>query len=426
MSEITYSSISSLEFYNIFENLTNAEFDDVINTIEQLFQQYIQDNSQNMKDYKFNDKCCHAISTELYNTWYDANLCNQSSYDSIYSVVESNVYRLYINNNIPHYTSFYYDNEVSNKNISETLEILSNKYQPTQKSKEWYSLRNNIFSASSIWKLFRSNIVKNNYIKEKAFPINKKFNLHSPSLEWGNKYEPVSIMIYQDKYNTSIGEYGCILHDNYKFIGASPDGINIDQNSQLFGRMLEIKNVFNRFITGIPKEDYWIQMQLQMETCNLDVCDFLETRFLEYSENEFYNDSIHTYKGIILQFSKITNDNDNMFTNEINTPLFVYYPINKCLEYEDIHNWIHIQKEKYSDSHILYTTLYWYLHELSCVIVRRNRLWFNSVLPIIQDSWNNILQLRENNKKINITLNHDNNYVISNMTNNSPIKVIKT
>ena len=29
--------------------------------------------------------------------------------------------------------------------------------------------------------------------------------------------------------------------------------------------MLEIKNPVSREITGIPKEEYWIQMQLQME-----------------------------------------------------------------------------------------------------------------------------------------------------------------
>ena len=46
--------------------------------------------------------------------------------------------------------------------------------------------------------------------------------------------------------------------------------------------MLEVKNIYNREIRGIPKEEYWIQMQIQMETCDLDICDFLETRFLEY------------------------------------------------------------------------------------------------------------------------------------------------
>ena len=55
--------------------------------------------------------------------------------------------------------------------------------------------------------------------------------------------------------------------------------------------MLEIKNVVSRKINGIPKKEYWIQMQLQMEVCNLNECDFLETQFKEYeTEEEFILD----------------------------------------------------------------------------------------------------------------------------------------
>ena len=45
-------------------------------------------------------------------------------------------------------------------------------------------------------------------------------------------------------------------------------------NQGLDGRMLEVKNMYNRDINGIPKEEYWIQMQIQLETCNLECCDF--------------------------------------------------------------------------------------------------------------------------------------------------------
>ena len=111
------------------------------------------------------------------------------------------------------------------------------------------------------------------------------------SLHWGVKYEPVSIMLYEQMYGTVVDSFGCIQHPKYKCIGASPDGIVNDTTSQRYGRMLEIKNIVNREITGIPKEEYWIQMQVQLETCDLDECDFLETRFKEY-ENEamFYAD----------------------------------------------------------------------------------------------------------------------------------------
>ena len=44
-------------------------------------------------------------------------------------------------------------------------------------------------------------------------------------------------------YKTKVKDYGCIQHDKYKFLGASPDGINVDINiTTLYGRMVEIKN----------------------------------------------------------------------------------------------------------------------------------------------------------------------------------------
>ena len=74
-------------------------------------------------------------------------------------------------------------------------------------------------------------------------------------------------------------------------------------NSEKFVRMLEVKYIYDREIKGIPKEEYWIQMQIQMETCNLDVCDFLETRFIEYSEEEYYEDT-RELKDIVMYFAE--------------------------------------------------------------------------------------------------------------------------
>ena len=117
-------------------------------------------------------------------------------------------------------------------------------------------------------------------------------------------------MYYEYVYSTQIKEYGCIPHETHKFLGASPDGINVDPNSNRFGRMLEIKNIVNREINGIPKKEYWIQMQMQMECCNLFETDFLECRFKEYADyNEFIKDGDSfdktengKYKGVMLQF----------------------------------------------------------------------------------------------------------------------------
>ena len=141
--------------------------------------------------------------------------------------------------------------------------------------------------------------MKNASIKIDDDTTNNSVNILSP-LHWGQKYEPLSVMLYEYDYDTTIEDFGCIQHSKYSFIGASPDGINNDPKSDKYGRMLEIKNIVNREITGIPSKMYWIQMQIQMETCNLNYCDFLETQFKEYeNEEQFYGDNSNKRKGVI-------------------------------------------------------------------------------------------------------------------------------
>ena len=180
------------------------------------------------------------------------------------------------------------ENKVKEKNekMKKKIEFLESVYQPEQRTDAWYQHRHGLITASSVWKVFGSQSTQNQLIYEKCSPIDadkyNKVNTESP-LHWGQKYEQLSKDLYEMINCTKVQEFGCIKHPNpaYYFIGASPDGINVCPSSHLYGRMLEIKNVVSREITGIPKEDYWIQMQIQMEVCRLPECDFLETKFVE-------------------------------------------------------------------------------------------------------------------------------------------------
>jgi hypothetical protein len=104
-----------------------------------------------------------------------------------------------------------------------------------------------------------------------------------------------------------VDDFGCLQHDAHAFLGASPDGINVDPASQRYGRMLEIKNIVNRDITGIPKKEYWIQMQLQMETADLNECDFLETQFSEEGDDDprDHDSSNALMTGTMIYFMKL-------------------------------------------------------------------------------------------------------------------------
>lgn len=289
------------------------------------------------------------------------------------------------------------------ENIQRQIDYLSGIDQPAQRTEAWYKFRNGIITASNAYKAFESQSIMNQLIYEKCAPIKidgtQYVNINSP-FHWGNKYEPVSVQVYEHEYQTKVGDFGCIQHSKYSYLGASPDGINVDpKNKERFGRMLEIKNIVNRVINGIPKKEYWVQMQMQMETCDLDECDFLETQFLEYeSEEAFLQDKedkdkeeeerrfIKTasgeWKGIILYFSK-----DGV-------PYYIYKPL--LMGKEEYDEWSENQIEEQEKAGRMWVyTIYWRLKTFSCVFVPRNRIWFERNRHILESLWRTVEQERE-------------------------------
>jgi putative phage-type endonuclease len=273
--------------------------------------------------------------------------------------------------------------------VEKQIEYLRGKPQPDQRTPEWYVTRHNLLTASNAYKAFENDTTRNQLIYEKCQPLKvepekqQQININSP-FHWGQKFEPVSVLYYEDKYKTKIGDFGCIQHDKYKFIGASPDGINVDPLASRYGRLLEIKNIVNREIDGIPKKEYWIQMQLQMETCNLNECDFLECRFKEYeTETEFMNDGSFAFsekeecrKGVIMYFC-----------NKDGNPKYIYMPFSIKTK-EAFEEWEQETMEYYSQEFTWIKNIYWYLAECSCVLVERNKKWFNDNVEKLEEVWN--------------------------------------
>jgi hypothetical protein len=199
-------------------------------------------------------------------------------------------------------------------------------------------------------------------------------------------------------FSLKLSDFGCIPHEKYPFIGASPDGIVCDPEHPRYGHMVEIKNIVNRDITGIPKEEYWIQMQVQLETCNLEYCDFVETRIKEYENAiEYYIDREHTYKGVVLYFVKKmlvagALPPSGMEDGRFNIPHYEYMPLD--IPISETEQWIHTKKQELHEEYVLYRTDYWYLDHISCVLVQRNREWFDMVVPQFISIWETIEEER--------------------------------
>jgi putative phage-type endonuclease len=312
--------------------------------------------------------------------------CIREYFDFVFSYVEMSFYQKIIPKRS--FTTTFIRNIPNVENMKIKILNVKNKYQPEQRSSEWYQYRYNLITASNAWKCFENNNVRNQLIYEKCKPLvtGGGFNYVNTSspMHHGVKYEDVSVKLYEEKYKTKIADFGCLKHDKYPFLGASPDGINVLETSPLYGRMLEIKNPVSRIITGNPKKDYWIQMQLQMEVCDLNECDFLETKIVEFNNEEEFivnggfnqqNDNFDNAMGILLYYSIAGKPAYEL------APFF-------CNEH-DYNIWFEKTQLKYEEDKnaTFVRSIHWKVDVFSCVLVLRNKLWFRKSIDEIKDIW---------------------------------------
>lgn len=368
------------ELYDIIDDIipdqTFTESLDFIETLLYLMDDYINENPQAIVEEDFEESFKEDLLELLCIDWEEMDEFEEIEevIDFAFDIFFETIYNARSAKEFPE------NSQKNDINVIKThIEHLRLKPQPVQRTPEWYQFRYNLITASSAHKIFESQCCLNQLIYEKCQPLNieEKSTVNvNTTLHWGQKYEPLSVMIYEDMNKTTIEDFGCIAHDTYSFLGASPDGINVDENSPLFGRMLEIKNIVNREITGIPLREYWIQMQLQMEVWDLNECDFLETKFVEYeTESDFYQgqDSGKLH-GVIMYFN--TKDSK---------PYYIYKPLH-ITNRDDIVKW----EEDNIDSHdnmMWIKNIYWKLEKMSCVLVLRNKKWFQDNVTQMENVW---------------------------------------
>lgn len=389
--------------YIMLESVSEDEIAEIQVTINELIDNYVEENSVYIFNPDFNDEMNHSITEIVFHDFQyifenmDKNMENNELYDNIEELVDKNIENYFVYNRIPKRS-----NSITFEDESEIIEIIRKKIQfleeqdqPAQKSREWYQFRYNLITASNLWKVFGTESQVNSLIYEKCKPlqeISSDGGLQSGPLFWGIKYEPITVLIYEKMFHTKVGDFGCIKHVNYPFIGASPDGINVDETNIRYGRMVEIKNIYNREITGIPKKEYWIQMQLQMEVCKLETCDFVETRIKEFENIEecIEKQGEYEYKGIVIEMLPKfkpcdISANDGVLDNNIKKVF--HYVIEESISVDLVEEYKNKLKNDFENFYICYIS-YWYLDEFSCVLVKRNELWFKKSLPEIEKTWN--------------------------------------
>jgi hypothetical protein len=140
----------------------------------------------------------------------------------------------------------------------------------------------------------------------------------------------------------------------------------------------------NRDITGIPKKEYWIQMQLQMETADLNECDFFETQFSEEGDDE--GDEAGNPADVLMTGTMIYFMKDGK-------PHYEYEPIG-CKPSES-EAWFNDAMER-NQAHMWMKTIHWRLEKMSCVLVLRNKFWFRHAIRTLDELWRTVIQERSN------------------------------
>jgi putative phage-type endonuclease len=272
-------------------------------------------------------------------------------------------------------------------NVDSIMDYLNSVEQPDQRTPEWHDYRHGVVTASSASHIFGTDAERKRYIEEKVMPM-KIFKAGTACLH-GIKLEEVAQEIYERLTDTKVGEYGCIRHKTISHLGASPDGIVIEsKDPKMLGRMLEIKCLYSRELTGVPLYKYWVQCQLQMEVCDLEFCDFFECKIDEnLTKDDFYktieNKNAEFY-GMLIEYT--SGDDDKI--------LYKYACMNESVAYYKLWNEKVIDELIENDSVQIVKQTFWKLNKYCKTVIKRNRDWFKKVEPEIATFWKEVEKYR--------------------------------
>jgi hypothetical protein len=239
---------------------------------------------------------------------------------------------------------------VSRLPVDELLIPYIERYQIKQHSPEWYSIRETLVTASKVAgylecsqygpPISKSELLEtlnpvSNETKDKAkakkgnVASAKKNKIDMPvpqdnnmATAFGILHEDVARLKLEKRYGIQIHELGLTIHNDYKWLGASPDGIFVVKDLEGFGIepnqqpvcLVEIKCPYNRQITHKIPFEYWAQMQIQMEVWNIDYVLYSENIF---SKNPDVTDPADLQVGDLEQFWDVVVQRDRHWFQRI-------------------------------------------------------------------------------------------------------------
>lgn len=173
--------------------------------------------------------------------------------------------------------------------------------------------------------------------------------------ELGQIYEKYSIEYFERKYGVSVIKTGAIKDKNYDWLVAESDGYCSN------GYLIEIKNLFRKHIQEYIPADHYAQIQTALHVYDCQRSYYVQSIFKQQKTYDDY-----------------TTDTEALF---------------KTIHCNDEYDYT-------IDSDYTKDSIFLCLQQFNVIIIERNDKWFNDNFPLIEDYYNNMLQIKKKcNKK---------------------------
>jgi len=315
---------------------------------------------------------------------------------------------------------------------------------PEQRTIPWFAQRNKSITASDCGCVLGENHHEAQYkfVIKKVFGSDFKTNA---ACYHGKKFENVVTLMYELINDVIVDEFGLLGHPKYDFLAASPDGICTPYcrdkitPSPLVGRMIEIKCPAQRKILysgdikgEICPDYYWCQVQLQLECCDLEECDFVQCNIEEYkNRQDFLNDTNSSceYKsqkcglerGVVIELMPTKLDEPEYYEYSVRRDTkdgpvydkffgiknesiydkasFLYQP-KLDMSLKELDEWIMTELDNLNSKPNLKLNriIYWRFIERNSTLIKRDKIWFNKNIETMRKIWSYVEILRVNNK----------------------------
>jgi hypothetical protein len=277
------------------------------------------------------------------------------------------------------YDSFYKysKNNISKDILKSRIEKIYNAKQVEQRTTQWYEDMKCMLTASEYYKLFESERTRGQLVLSKVNPEKRNSILALPTqsmspMDWGVRFEPIIKNYLEHTWNCSIYDCGRLKHETQSRLGASPDGIIVSEDSDKYARLVEIKCPYSRKIGGIVPQEYWMQMQIQLEVTNLNECEYVEVEILSANPKNMTPDLSGNYleKGIIW-----------------------------LLEKEGIYKYVYSESEKQillNEGFNEFESIEYAITKVHNIVIKRDTKWYNSTLEKQAEFWNDVEKARNN------------------------------